>query len=100
MFAGPLGRSTFTPPKSSFDSPLYGLVSLRRSHHFPLVKVMGRDTLPAIEIVRKFAAEHERESPELSFVAFLDADPEEGRARFAGLSEFIASADRPGAFNE
>ena len=32
MFAGPLGRSTFTPPKSSFDSPLYGLVSLRRSH--------------------------------------------------------------------
>ena len=31
MFAGPLGRSTFTPPKSSFDSPLYGLVSLRRS---------------------------------------------------------------------
>ena len=29
MFAGPLGRSTFTPPKSSFDSPLYGLVSLR-----------------------------------------------------------------------
>ena len=31
MFAGPLGRSTFTPPKNSFDSPLYGLVSLRRS---------------------------------------------------------------------
>ena len=30
MFAGPLGRSTFTPPKSSFDSPLYGLVSLRQ----------------------------------------------------------------------
>ena len=33
MFAGPLGRSTFTPPKSSFDSPLYGLVSLRRSQN-------------------------------------------------------------------
>ena len=32
MFAGPLGRSTFTPPSSSFESPLYGLVSLRRSH--------------------------------------------------------------------
>ena len=32
MFAGPLGRSTFTPPPSSFESPLYGLVSLRRSH--------------------------------------------------------------------
>ena len=35
MFAGPLGRSTFTPPKSSFDSPLYGLVSLRRSQVAP-----------------------------------------------------------------
>ena len=35
MFAGPLGRSTFTPPKSSFDSPLYGLVSLRRSQPRP-----------------------------------------------------------------
>ena len=35
MFAGPLGRSTFTPPSSSFESPLYGLVSLRRSHKLP-----------------------------------------------------------------
>ncbi len=68
--------------------------------HFPLVKVMGRDTLPAIEIIRKFAAEHEGESPELGFVAFLDAVPETGGARFASLSELIASADRPGAFNE
>ena len=39
MFAGPLGRSTFTPPKSSFDSPLYGLVSLRRSHSGPQVSL-------------------------------------------------------------
>ena len=35
MFAGPLGRSAFTPPTSSFESPLYGLVSLRRSHGSP-----------------------------------------------------------------
>ena len=42
MFAGPLGRSTFTPPSSSFESPLYGLVSLRRSQ--------GPDrTIPAAE---------------------------------------------------
>ena len=68
--------------------------------HFPLVKVMGRDTLPAIEIIRKFAAEHEGESSELGFVAFLDPVPETGGARFASLSELIASADRPGAFNE
>ena len=68
--------------------------------HFPLIKVMGRDTLPAIEIVRKFAAEHGQENPELDFVAFLDAVPEKGTARFADLSEFIASADRPGSFTE
>ena len=43
MFAGPLGRSTFTPPKSSFDSPLYGLVSLRRSHTQETEKVLGLD---------------------------------------------------------
>ena len=61
---------------------------------------MGRDTLPAIEIVRKFAAEREQESPLLDFIAFLDAVPEKGLARFASLSEFIASTDRPGAFNE
>ena len=68
--------------------------------HFPLVRVMGRDTLPAIEIVRKFAAEREQESPELDFIAFLDAVPEKGLARFADISEFISSTDRPGAFNE
>ena len=68
--------------------------------HFPLIKVMGRDTLPAIEIARKFAAERNQESPELDFVAFLDAVPEKGTARFADISEFIASADRPGAFSE
>ena len=43
MFAGPLGRSTFTPPKSSFDSPLYGLVSLRRSQSITLCGVEGED---------------------------------------------------------
>ena len=68
--------------------------------NFPLIKVMGRDTLPAIEIARKFAAERDDESPELDFVAFLDAVPEEGTARFADISEFVASVDRPGAFSE
>ena len=47
MFAGPLGRSTFTPPKSSFDSPLYGLVSLRRSHFF---RFLDRATARGIKV--------------------------------------------------
>ena len=54
MFAGPLGRSTFTPPKSSFDSPLYGLVSLRRSH-IVVGEVRGgeaADLLQALKTVR------------------------------------------------
>ena len=49
MFAGPLGRSTFTPPKSSFDSPLYGLVSLRRSQDVEFWMKTER-----MEIKRKF----------------------------------------------
>ena len=58
MFAGPLGRSTFTPPKSSFDSPLYGLVSLRRSHLGEvLAHVRGEVALPC-RIVDDPAAEH------------------------------------------
>ena len=44
MFAGPLGRSTFTPPKSSFDSPLYGLVSLRRSHAGQVAQAGGAES--------------------------------------------------------
>ena len=43
--------------------------------NFNLVRVMGRDTLPADQIVRKFAAEGERRSPELDFVLFVDWDP-------------------------
>ena len=63
MFAGPLGRSTFTPPKSSFDSPLYGLVSLRRSHWRALTQ---DDPTPRHSLYRSLyfllqpLAEHER----------------------------------------
>ncbi len=63
MFAGPLGRSTFTPPKSSFDSPLYGLVSLRRSQIDPLderhdekVDALADDLALTKELVRRMAA--------------------------------------------
>jgi hypothetical protein len=68
--------------------------------HFDLQRVMGRDTLPAIEIVRKFARERGKPDAELEFVAFLDGKPEEGRAEFCGEEDFCKSADRPREFHE
>ena len=68
--------------------------------HFDLVRVMGRDTLPALEIVRKFARERQRPDHELEFVLFLDAAPETGRAERVTEEELCASAGRPRAFNE
>jgi hypothetical protein len=68
--------------------------------HFDLKRVMGRDTLPAVEIVRKFANERESTERDLDFVLFLDADPATGGARHATEDDFCASADRPKAFNE
>ena len=68
--------------------------------HFDLVRVMGRDTLPALEIVRKFAKERDQPDRDLDFVLFLDGDAATGHARYADADEFCASVDRPRAFNE
>jgi Permuted papain-like amidase enzyme, YaeF/YiiX, C92 family len=68
--------------------------------HFTLAHVMGRDTLPAVEIARKFAMERGTESRELDFVGFLDGHPSEGGAVFASEEEFCRSVDRPREFNE
>jgi len=68
--------------------------------HFELKRVMGRDTLPAVEIVRKFASERESAARDLDFVLFLDADPATGGAHYGTADDFCASADRPKAFNE
>jgi hypothetical protein len=68
--------------------------------HFELVRIMGRDTLPALEICKKFAGERGSEKRELDFVMFLDAVPQQGAARFAGEEDFCASAHRPRGFNE
>ncbi len=70
------------------------------SLHFPLVRIMGRDTLPAVEIVRKFARERGKDDRELDFVLFLDADPAAGKAHFADEETFCGTADRPRSFNE
>jgi hypothetical protein len=67
---------------------------------FDLVKIMGRDTLPAMEICKKFAGERERADRQLDFVLFLDAVPQQGTAKLATVDDFIASGHRPRGFNE
>jgi hypothetical protein len=61
---------------------------------------MGRATLPALEIARKFSAERARDDRELDFVMFLDAVPEQGKARFASDDDFCGTIHRPRGFNE
>ncbi|MGH7213739.1 MAG: YiiX/YebB-like N1pC/P60 family cysteine hydrolase, partial [Tepidisphaeraceae bacterium] len=70
--------------------------------NFELVKIMGRDTLPALEICRKFARERgaSGDERELDFVLFLDGRVGENRAFLAGEDEFCESANRPRGFNE
>jgi permuted papain-like amidase YaeF/Yiix C92 family enzyme len=67
---------------------------------FDLVRIMGRDTLPALEIGRKFAKEKDNPNRELDFVLFVDGDNAKGRASLAGVETFIESLDRKREFNE
>jgi hypothetical protein len=66
--------------------------------HFELVRVMGRDTLPALEIARKFAVERGTPAAELDFVLMLDALPGERKAVRAGPEVLIESCDRRKSF--
>jgi hypothetical protein len=65
---------------------------------FGLVRVMGRDTLPALEIARKYAVERNTDQAELDFVLMLDAVPGEGRAIRAGPETLIESIGREKSF--
>ncbi|MHC4713354.1 MAG: YiiX/YebB-like N1pC/P60 family cysteine hydrolase [Planctomycetota bacterium] len=62
---------------------------------FPLKSVLGRNTLPANEIARKYVNEREAAERDLDFVFFLDAVPAESSAREVGVEEFCASVGRP-----
>ena len=72
---------------------------------FPLVRILGRDTLPPDEIVRTFARQHSRDRQgeavglpaprQLDFVLFLDGDFWSETARFANVEAFIRSGERP-----
>ncbi len=62
---------------------------------FPLVEIMGTKTMPAVELVRKFAEERGQDKASFSFVAFLDGDEQKGKARFETEEVFIKSLKRP-----
>jgi len=68
--------------------------------HFDLIRIMGRDTLPALEIVKKFRRERGTPGAELDFVLFLDTKRGAGRAHLAGPDALCRSVDRPQAFND
>ncbi|HPD30298.1 MAG TPA: YiiX/YebB-like N1pC/P60 family cysteine hydrolase [Phycisphaerae bacterium] len=68
--------------------------------HFELVRVMGRDTLPALEIARKFAKQRGTPDRQLDFVLFLDRVPGEHRSAPSDEEAFCSSIGRPREFNE
>jgi hypothetical protein len=65
--------------------------------NFKLQHIMGRDTLPAVEIGRTFARDPKGQ---LEFLFFLDAVPGENRCRFASADDFCKSCERSRGFNE
>ena len=60
---------------------------------FPLVEIVGRKTLPALDIV-KFWISPEG-GPQLAFVAYLDGDERTGKCEWAGAAELSVSVYRP-----
>ncbi|HEU4394682.1 MAG TPA: 1-acyl-sn-glycerol-3-phosphate acyltransferase [Planctomycetota bacterium] len=63
---------------------------------FPLVEIMGRRTLPALEIVKMWDEGRGKPEAPFDFVAFLDGDEVTGTAREAGEEELRESITRSG----
>jgi hypothetical protein len=63
---------------------------------FPLEKIMGRWTMPAINLVRKFDEEYETDDAQFTFVAFIDGDEATGTSTFpTDVKTFRKTLDRP-----
>ncbi|MBI4833879.1 MAG: hypothetical protein HY811_03540 [Planctomycetes bacterium] len=62
---------------------------------FKTKRVMGRNTMPAVEIARKYVTEKDTPAKELDFILFLDAKPDATGAYFAGEEEFCKTINRP-----
>jgi len=60
---------------------------------FPLVEILGRKTLPAVEIVKFWSGGDG--GPLLEFVAFLDGNERTGDCCWAGPGELAESVKRP-----
>jgi hypothetical protein len=85
----------------AYDEPVQG-----EGIRFPIVRVMGRDTMPPDDVVRMFAWErsmdgelvaHGLESTsQFELVLFLRGDEWAGRADLVGLGEFTRSVERRG----
>jgi hypothetical protein len=67
---------------------------------FDLVRVLGRDTLPAVEMARQFVKNRGTPEQQLDFVLFYDVVPGEARAVSADEETFCRALNRPRAFNE
>ncbi len=63
---------------------------------FELQEIMGRKTLPALEILRKWAHERGEPDAQLDFVCFLDSVEDEGIARPGDEALLLETLDRPG----
>lgn len=64
--------------------------------HFPLVKVMGRQTLPPTEMVRKYCLERSAPDKQLDLVIFLDGHAHGRQAVERDSNAFATTLDRPG----
>ncbi|MCA9068845.1 MAG: hypothetical protein KDA84_07980, partial [Planctomycetaceae bacterium] len=63
---------------------------------FPIKQIMGRNTMPAIEMVGKFKEERDSGEPQFELVAFIDGDEHTGESVFLTDPEkFVATLDRP-----
>jgi hypothetical protein len=63
---------------------------------FPLKKILGRNTMPAIEIVRKYKEELDGDDPQFELIAFIDGDERTNETTFTTDSAaFVATLDRP-----
>lgn len=63
---------------------------------FPIVEILGRQTMPAINLVQKYRDERDNENPQLEFIAFIDGDITTGTSAVKDEAAFLATLDLPG----
>ena len=64
--------------------------------HFPVKQILGRQTMPAVELVRKVKEESDADTAELEFIAFIDSDELTNTAHIlVDRPLFFQTLDRP-----